>query len=71
MWPNPQFPADLVAFIEEILNRISHFFWSGREKDCLHRHPYDILGSWQKKYSTFRIWGRRTSLVIWDKLPTK
>ena len=26
MWPNPQFPADLVTFTEEILNRKLHFF---------------------------------------------
>ena len=26
MWPNPQFPADLVRFIEEILNGKIHFF---------------------------------------------
>ena len=26
MWPNPQFPVDLVAFTEEILNEKLHFF---------------------------------------------
>ena len=25
MWPNPQFPADLVTFTEEILNQNSFF----------------------------------------------
>ena len=25
MWPNPQFPADLVTFTEEILNGKLHF----------------------------------------------
>ena len=25
MWPNPQFPADLVTFTEEIVNRKLHF----------------------------------------------
>ena len=25
MWPNPQFPADLVTFTEEILNGNLHF----------------------------------------------
>ena len=25
MWPNPQFPADLVTFTEEILNEKLHF----------------------------------------------
>ena len=28
MWPNPQFPADLVTFTEEILNRKLHFLCS-------------------------------------------
>ena len=26
MWPNPQFPADLNTFTEEILNGKLHFF---------------------------------------------
>ena len=26
MWPNPQFPTDLVTFTEEILNGKPHFF---------------------------------------------
>ena len=29
MWPNPQFPADLVAFTEEILNRKLHLLCIG------------------------------------------
>ena len=29
MWPNPQLPADLVTFIEEILNGKLHFLCSG------------------------------------------
>ena len=29
MWPNLQFPADLVAFTEEILNGKLHFLCSG------------------------------------------
>ena len=28
MWPNPQFPADLVTFTEEILNEKLHFLCS-------------------------------------------
>ena len=32
MWPNPQFPADLVKFTEEILNRKFHFLCSGIAK---------------------------------------
>ena len=28
MWPNPQFPVDLVTFTKEIHDGISHFFRS-------------------------------------------
>ena len=28
MWPSPQFPVDLVTFIEEILNEKLHFLYS-------------------------------------------
>ena len=28
MWPNPQFPADLATFLEEILNGKLHFLCS-------------------------------------------
>ena len=28
MWPNPQFPADLVTFTEEILNGKLRFLWN-------------------------------------------
>ena len=31
MWPNPQFPADLVTFTEEILNGKLHFLCSVRQ----------------------------------------
>ena len=30
MWPNPQFPADLLTFTEEILNGKLHFLCSVR-----------------------------------------
>ena len=30
MWPNPQFPADLVTFTEEILNRKLYFLCRDR-----------------------------------------
>ena len=30
MWPNPEFPADLVTFNEEIFNGKLHFLCSGR-----------------------------------------
>ena len=28
MWPNPQFPGDLVTFAEEILNKKLYFFYN-------------------------------------------
>ena len=34
MWPNPQFPADLVTFTEEILNGKLHFLCSGKYDNC-------------------------------------
>ena len=37
MWPNPQFPADLVTFTEEILNRKLHFLYSDRKGSS---HPF-------------------------------
>ena len=33
MWPNRQFPADLVTFTEEILNGKLHFLRSGIRLD--------------------------------------
>ena len=33
MWANPQFPADLVIFTEEILNGKLHFFVQTDELD--------------------------------------
>ena len=35
MWPNPQFPADLVTFTEEILNGKLHFLCSKRQKNLV------------------------------------
>ena len=29
MWTNPQFPADLATFTEEIVNEKHHFLYSG------------------------------------------
>ena len=33
MWPNPEFPADMNTFIEEIRNGKLHFLSSGRFED--------------------------------------
>ena len=52
MWPNPQSPADLVTFTEEILNGKFHFLCSdrylviiiiiGRSSIVKHDHDYAI-----------------------------
>ena len=33
MWPNSQFPADLVTLTEEIFNGKLHFLYSAKEKN--------------------------------------
>ena len=46
MLPNPQFPADLVTFTEEILNRKLHFLCSGPGEITLlahHLHRHNSL----------------------------
>ena len=37
MWPNPQFPADLVTFTEEIINGKFRFLCSGRYNKSNHK----------------------------------
>ena len=44
MWPNPQYPSDLLTFAEEIFNGKLHFLCSGCEFNVK-----DI----QRKYNTF------------------
>ena len=34
MWPNPQFPADLIIFTEEILNGKLRFLYSVYSEHC-------------------------------------
>ena len=48
MWPNPQFPADLVTFTEEILNaRHSHtlidIFWKVIDQDIISGNLFVII----------------------------
>ena len=38
MWPNPQFPGNLVTFTEEILNGKLHFLCSGRSLKSVRFH---------------------------------
>ena len=47
MWPNPQFPADLVTFTEEILNVKLYFLYSVR------LDSYQDLSYWQLRASNF------------------
>ena len=39
MWPNPQFPTDLVTFTEEILNENLHFLCSVLVEEGVKRTP--------------------------------
>ena len=43
MWPNPQFPADLVTFTEEILNGKLHFLCSVMSPIKLIREPFFFI----------------------------
>ena len=76
MWPNPKFAADLVTYIEEILNGNIHFLCSlsvnfnGRINDLLQiliilidelQHPCAL--------STFRVfifWSISSSCISWE-----
>ena len=58
MWPNPQETADLVTFIEEILNGKLHFLWSGKpcENGCKKFSKlYLMLVMWLEKHMALRI----------------
>ena len=47
MWPNPQFPADLVAFTEEIFNVKLDFLCSvKRVKYCIQQLAINIFIPW-------------------------
>ena len=39
MWPNPQFPVDLVTFTEEILNGKLHFLRSVTRENVGQKNP--------------------------------
>ena len=43
MWPNPQFPADLVTFTEEILNEKLHFLCSDLSSDLINFKIWRIV----------------------------
>ena len=63
MWPNLQFPADLVTFTEKILNKKLHFFvrcgklylvkissWSSEkpfEKHFPRNNNFQVPGAWE------------------------
>ena len=48
MWPNPQFPVDLITFIEEILNAKLNFLCSARAM-----HPPNFVTSSQDFHIEF------------------
>ena len=44
MWPNPQFPADLVTFTEEILNEKLHFLSSVKSLQYIPKESVGKIG---------------------------
>ena len=48
MWPNPQFPANLITFTEEIVNGKLHFLC--REKGTAVRKLKFLLKSWHSRH---------------------
>ena len=50
MWPNLQFPADLVTFNEEILNEKFNFLWSDRIVGAM----ADILANKKARHAEHR-----------------
>ena len=65
MWPNPQFPADLVIFIEEILNGKLHFLCSDLEttsstflsKFSAEIFLSQIINYWGSIFTLYLTWG--------------
>ena len=67
MWPNPQFPADLVTFTEEILNAL-------RKKSKKRNHLISAYGlnTWAKYFvKSIRIWSFSDSHIPAFGLNTK
>ena len=63
MWPNPQFPAYVVTFTDEILNRKLHFLCSESYDSTIRSFTFlfllttDILGAAHKQISgRFDLW---------------
>ena len=61
MWPNPQFPADLVKLTEEILNENLHFLCSGKW-NFLKKILVFYKGTFRKKFL------RSIKIIIWSSL---
>ena len=51
MWPNPQIPADLVRFTEEVLNSKLHFLCSGSLTDVLRNNFLQNLRNFPRQHS--------------------
>ena len=65
MWPNPQFPADLVTLIEEILNGKLHFLCSvSCSRHVFQTSTKDHEVSWQSRFQDvlWRFWKDRRDL---------
>ena len=55
MRPNPQFPADLVIFTEEILNSKLHFWCSGNRFNCKKTATYYFIGTFPQFLVIFKM----------------
>ena len=67
MWPNPQFPADLVTFTEEILNGKLHFLCSVKYVLVL-KTPYwkwAQRSKWSCRFCWWALFQRKVSLKDW------
>ena len=60
MWPNPQFPADLITFTEELLNGKIHFLSSAI---CYLMHC-SLFSAFRSFLYSDRIWTREFSFSV-------
>ena len=69
MWPNPQFPADLAIFTEEILNRKLRFLCSDYTMSLFLKHLIVTFENIVFLRKIYMIWSSsfyRKSYVIWN-----
>ena len=52
MWPNPQFPADMVTFAKEIFDRKLHFLCSVYKQINMLAYPWQRIRQTAEKTSS-------------------